>query len=96
MTQHLKSKDNASKRKILLMLEGRWLTMLFSNAFLNNAKYFLYNESFEEAKNVGPKEVLSENKGIESQHEAIFKMRCKRPYKYISLKKIYFVNILFL
>ena len=43
MSQHLKSKDNVSKRKILLLLEGGWLTMLLSNAFLNNAKYFLYN-----------------------------------------------------
>lgn len=63
MTQPLKSKDNVSKRKRLVMLEGRWLTTLFSNAFLNNAKYFLYNKSFEKAKYAGPKEMPLENKG---------------------------------
>lgn len=63
MNQHVKSKDDVSKRKRLLMLEGRWLTMLFLNAFLNNAKYFLYNQSFEKAKYVGPKAMPLENKG---------------------------------
>lgn len=63
MNQHVKSKDDVSKRKRLLMLEGRWLTMLFLNAFLNNAKYFLYNKSFEKAKYVGPKAMPLENKG---------------------------------
>lgn len=47
---------------MVLMLEGRRLTMLFSNAFLNNAKHFLYNKSFEKAKYVGTKEMPLENK----------------------------------
>lgn len=36
--------------------------MIFSDAFLNNAKYFLYNKSLKEAKYVGHKETPLKNK----------------------------------
>lgn len=65
ITQHLKSKNNVSKREreMLLMLGGRWLTMLFSDAFLNTTKYFLHNKSHKETECVAHKKTPLENKG---------------------------------
>lgn len=64
MTQHLKSKDNVSKRKgDITNARRREANHVIFRCFLNNAKYFLYNKSLKEAKYVGPKEIPLENKG---------------------------------
>lgn len=48
---------------MLLILGGRWLTILFLGSFLNTAKYFLHNKSHKEIECVAHKKTPLENKG---------------------------------